>query len=41
MIMLIGNKMLFVSWLGIERVKKDKEDALRQEQIIREMVNHP
>lgn len=30
MIMLIGNKMLFVSWLGIERVKKDKEDPLRQ-----------
>lgn len=30
MIMLIGNKMLHVSWFDIGRVKKDKEDPLRQ-----------
>lgn len=29
MIILIGNKILFVSWFGIGRVKKDKEDPLR------------
>lgn len=30
MIMLTENKILYVIWFGIGRVRKDKEDPLRQ-----------